>query len=457
MKKLLSVILAAALCVGLLPISALATTTLSHVDITIELPKGGDEFDLSYIPTVTSFTGDGIDLLANGAGILDAYWDTSSNGSVFRNGGVYRVTLQLMFGSGYCANGTTAFTGEIVAMPDTFSATVNGQAATVRRNTSTYYPKIEVNLTLEGELLNAEQKSERNEEWEQIKKANRSMYTPRTRAEAEAYNRDNVPEKVVVVTDPEGRDLYENRENMTTVVFNVNTADKMAESVANSEYLKEIWLSPEINPYDFMHNLIQKGQRNIIGGYNYWEVSAAIPLYLSEATVFIPESRVNEYKQTIDENYFYSYPGGALTTKSYSGNDVVAAQKAGASAAKEICTAHKYTAQIRSADRIYHYGDHDDHCLYYYSCEYCGKCEYNPNHVAYNNALQSMGINLDSYKAIQRHGTVYAELPADAVYIGVNAAGAHVWWSSCELCGVSSVYDWNIYDQLTTVGNDTPL
>lgn len=463
MKKLLSILLVLTLCISLLPMVVLADPTkLGSVDITIELPNGGDAFDFGYIPIVTSFTGGGVDLLANGAGIMYAYWNGDYDLDeymipYFRNGGSYNVTLQLMFGPNYCTNGTVAFTGETVAMPETFSATVNGVAATVRRNTSTYYPTIEVNLTLAGEVFNAEQKSERNEEWEEIKKARRAMSKPRTRAEAETYNRDNMPEKVVVVTDPEGKDLMENRENMTTVVFNVSTADKMAEDIAHSEYLKEIWLSPEVNPYDFMYNLIKKGQRNVIAESNSWESSAAIPLYLSEGTVFIPESRVNEFKQTIDDKSFYGYIGGALTIKCYSGDDVVAAQKSGASAAKEICTTHKYNTQIRSADRVCHYADHDDYNLYYYSCGYCGKCEYNPNHVDYSPYLEVMHINLDSYKAIQRHGTVYGEFPADEVYIGVNAAGEHVWWHTCPLCGVFNPYEFNTYDQLNSTGADPPF
>ncbi len=463
MKKTLSVLLVAVLCMGLLPTSTMAAPTmLKHVDITIELPGGGDAFDWSYIPTVTSFKSGNTDLLANGGGILYAHWDgeydCDENGiPYFRNGGTYNLTFKLMFGSGCCANYKVLSSGESVAMPETFSATVNGKSATVTRNTAAYYPEISVSLTLEGEVLNAKQKAERDEEWEQIKKARRAMSTPRTRQEAETYNRDNMPEKVVVVTDPEGRDLMENRENMTTVIFNVSTADKMATDVANSDYLKEIWLSPEVDPYEFTYKLRQ-AQRNIVGGYWYWEVYASSPMYLSEGTVFIPESRVSEFKKMIDDKEFNGYTGGALTIRSYPGDDVVAAQKAGASATKEICTSHKYTEQIRSADRVYHYADHDDHYLYYFSCAYCGKCEYNTNHVEYDEQLLSDKELLEKYKisyaAIQHHGTVYGEFPADEVYIGVNAVGEHVWWNTCHLCGVFNPYKLNTYDQLATVGKD---
>lgn len=456
MKKIFSVMLTLALCLSLLPTSAFAATALSHVDITIELPKDGDKFDYNYIPTITSFTGDGVDLLANGGGFLNISWSGDySSFSHFRGGATYNVTLQLMFGSGYCANGTIASTGETVATPETFSVTINGVAATVRRNTSTYYPTIELNLTPEGELLNAAQKSERDKEWEQIRKARRSMLTPRTREEAEAYNSESIPEKVVVV-NTDGADLSYDFENMTTLVMDVNDAEKST-AYSLSPYTKEIWISPETDPYKFIE-AVKNSQWNSVGGYYYYEVSAERPLYFAEATVFIPESRVSDFKQTIDDEAFGGYPGGAFSIKCYSGDDVIAAQKAGASAAKEICTTHEYTEQIRSADRVCHYADHDDHDLYYYSCGYCGKCEYNPNHVDYSIALRSMGIpDLDTYKACQRHGTVYAELPTDAVYIGVNAAGEHVWWNSCQLCGVFSPYDLNTYDQLKTVGNGIPF
>lgn len=451
------------LCATVWSIAALADPVkLSSVDITIELPKGGDYYDWSAPPTILSFKSGDIDLLANGAGFLKVQWegeyDLDDNSTpYFRTGGSYTLTLQLMFGSGYCTNGTTAFTGETVVTPEIFSATINGVAATVKRNGSTYYPTITATLKLESEVLNAEQRAARNEEWEQVYKARRAFHTtPRTRAKAETYNRDSMPEKVVVVTDPEGRDLSENSENMTTVVFNVNTAEQMAEYISNSDYLKEIWLNPETDPYKFV-NTIKKNQRSIVGGYNYWESSAAIPMYLSEATVFIPESRVSEFKQTIDEKSFNGYVGGAMTIKCYSGDDVIAAQKAGASAAKEICTEHKYTTQIKSADRVFHYADHNDHYLYYYSCTYCGKCEYDPNHVGYDIELVNLGyIKFDAYKASERHGTVYAERPADSVYIGINAAGEHVWRNSCHLCGMIAE-DLNIYDQLTSVGNSMPF
>lgn len=429
-KKVFSMLLVLTMCLAVFPTVSFADAVkLSSVEIAIELPNGGDEFDISYVPTVTSFKSGDIDLLANGAGFLSAYWDGDYDRGedgvtpYFRNGGGYRVTLQLMFGSGYRANGTKASTGEIVAMPETFSATVNGVPATVRRNCSTYYPTIEINLTLAGEVLSATEKAEKNEEWEKLKKTRRAMYEPRTYADSVNYNYDNTPEKVVVMTDPEGDDLYDNRENMTTLIVDVSNADKLTWHISNTNSsLKEVWLSPEVDPCKFIKRIMSDQWNRIVEAY-FYEYMADVPLYLAEGTVFIPESRVSEYVQCSEDE---GYIGGAFSIKCYSGNDVYAAQKAGASAAKEICANHKYTEQIRSADRVYHFADCNNLDLYYYSCACCGKCEYDPNHVDYNwkmkeqkGLFESLLLNL---KCTQHHPT-HAGLPTESLYIGVNAAG----------------------------------
>lgn len=404
-------------------------------------PRGGDPFDWDTAPTITSFKGDGVDLLANGAGFLKTEWsgdyDRDDTGyPYFRTGGGYTLTVQLMFGSGYCAAGTkSSTTGEVVVSTTAFSATVNGVAADVGLNSSSYYPRITVNLKLEGEVLSAAEKAEKDEAWEALKQTRRAMLPSRTRAEAETYNRDNAPEKVVVVTDPEGRDLMANRENMTTAVFNVSTADEMADDVVGLECLKEIWLSPEVDVRSFLRKMKQ-AQRNVIRGLYYYEYMATSPMYLSEGTVFIPESSVSEFKQDCE----FGYAGGAFCVKYYSGSDVVAAQKAGASAAKEICTTHTYTDQICSADRTYTVSGCEGFGYYYYSCKYCGKCENNPNHVDHSWTIKADPAYAGLVSSPTTHSSK-AELPADSVYVGVNAAGNHVWYNSCEFHGVSDPYD----------------
>lgn len=162
------------------------------------------------------------------------------------------------------------------------------------------------------------------------------------------------------------------------------------------------------------------------------------PFNRSDGILFISESAASVLKEKIGGAW---YPTPAFTIKVYSGTDVYAAQKAGASAATtEFCTNHRYTAQIRAIDRVYTFPTCNTAELYYYSCETCGKCEYNPNHTDYDHTMTA--AELDACKlTIGMNGSYDTELPNDSAYIGVNAAGRHVWWLSCNTCGRSSKYD----------------
>ena len=52
-----------------------------------------------------------------------------------------------------------------------------------------------------------------------------------------------------------------------------------------------------------------------------------------------------------------------------------------------------------------------------------------------------MNVDLEVYNSASditlTHADIYAELPNDSAYIGVNAAGQHIYWYSCENCGKS--------------------
>lgn len=429
MKRLLSILLATVLCLGLFQTSAFAVTTLSHVDITIELPNDRDSYD-TYSPTITSFTGDGVDLLANGAGFLHVNWDSSTyNVAVFRGGATYQLTLKLMFGSGYCAAGTTAFTGETVAMPETFSATVNGVEATVTRNTSTYYPEITVMLTLEGEALSETEKEKLSAENTEHMQTRREIKASRTWAEASKADLTTLPEKVYVmdaVTESEGYeedDYLKANGDITTLIYDSDFAAGGAYQIPYRQALREVWVGDGVDILKFYRTMTEDGDK--VGG--------GTPFCESKGTLFISESAASILKAEIGQAY-YTLP--AFTIKVYSGSDVYAAQKAGASAAKEFCTDHRYTAQVRSADRAYTFSTCQTREMYYYSCDICGKCEYNPNHVDYDQTMTAAERE-SSMLTIGMNGEYNTEIASDSAYIGVNAAGQHVWWLSCNTCGRS--------------------
>ena len=439
-KRLLSTLLFLALALTLLPTAALAAPTrLKSVDLVIDLPKAGEPNEMETEVAIKSFKSGSIDLLANGAGILYTEWQgddvETDDGYAFRAGTTYLVNIKLAFdpAKGYCANYKTVG-GENLVGPDTFSATVNGVPATVRTSAQ-YYPTLQVSLTIAGERYTEAEKSELNADLARktdlLSQAKRAMATPRTQAEANAKQYENFATGVTVMTDPSH--VLENTDSIRTLILD---ADKVTEDtcffIAYADYLKELWLSDKVDVYQFIQAMDAYLWLPIAGVYR-WERQSDMPFYTAETTVFIPESAVPALKAAQAERG-YKIP---YTIKTYSGADVYAAQKAGAAAAKDNwCTAHQYTLQIRTADRVYTYAQACQYARrYYWSCAICGKCEYNANHVAPHNSDKEIELKTEKL-AHSDNG----EYPTAEAYIGVNAAGEHVYWLSCEYCGHSHRY-----------------
>lgn len=439
-KRLLSTLLFLALALTLLPTAALAAPTrLKSVDLVIDLPKAGEPNEMETEVAIKSFKSGSIDLLANGAGILYTEWQgddvETDDGYAFRAGTTYLVNIKLAFdpAKGYCANYKTVG-GENLVGPDTFSATVNGVPATVRTSAQ-YYPTLQVSLTIAGERYTEAEKSELNADLARktdlLSQAKRAMATPRTQAEANAKQYENFATSVTVMTDPSH--VLENTDSIRTLILD---ADKVTEDtcffIAYADYLKELWLSDKVDVYQFIQAMDTYLWLPIAGVYR-WERQSDMPFYTAETTVFIPESAVPALK-TAQAERGYKIP---YTIKTYSGNDVYAAQKAGAAAAKDNwCTAHQYTLQIRTADRVYTYAQACQYARrYYWSCAICGKCEHNAGHVAPHS--DDTALMLQQEKLAHSDN---GEYPTAEAYIGVNAAGEHVYWLSCEYCGHSHRY-----------------
>ncbi len=439
-KRLLSTLLFLALALTLLPTAALAAPTrLKSVDLVIDLPKAGEPNEMETEVAIKSFKSGSIDLLANGAGILYTEWQgddvETDDGYAFRAGTTYLVNIKLALdpAKGYCANYKTVG-GENLVGPDTFSATVNGVPATVRTSAQ-YYPTLQVSLTIAGERYTEAEKSELNADLARktdlLSQAKRAMATPRTQAEANAKQYENFATSVTVMTDPSH--VLENTDSIRTLILD---ADKVTEDtcffIAYADYLKELWLSDKVDVYQFIQAMDTYLWLPIAGVYR-WERQSDMPFYTAETTVFIPESAVPALKAAQAERG-YKIP---YTIKTYSGADVYAAQKAGAAAAKDNwCTAHQYTMQIRTADRVYTYAQACQYARrYYWSCAICGKCEHNAGHVAPHS--DDTALMLQQEKLAHSDN---GEYPTAEAYIGVNAAGEHVYWLSCEYCGHSHRY-----------------
>lgn len=455
MKKILSLLLIAVLALSLVPLTASAAepTKLNHIDIVFDMPKAGDSREMETEVTVRSIKSGNIDLMAAGATIMYTEWAgddvETEDDFLFRAGTTYLVTIKLAFDTtkGYCAN-YKMLEGDTVVTADTFTATVNGQPATARTS-APYFPTLQVSLTIEGERMTDKERAELAAKQEKtaaaLAKARRAVYPARTQAEADVKNPENKG-KTVVIMDREHRgegynfatlDAYD---DVGTLIMDVDDSDFYNHECATGfawvivwkPYLNEIWLSDKVDVYTFVGRMDGELHDPVFHS-PLWESRSDLQFCTTDATLYIPESSVAEFAKKMTEGRGYSIP---YSIKVYAGNDVYAAQKAGGAAAtKDWCPGHVYTHQIRSADRVYTFANCQTAPRWYYSCAICGKCEYNPNHVSANFKAKPIEKLMEF-----THATLYDELATDEAYIGVNAAGMHVYWLSCDVCGRSDRY-----------------
>lgn len=454
MKKRLSFLFCAAIVAVLLSVAAFAATPLKHVDIVFDMPKAGDPCEMETAVNVRSIKSGDIDLMAAGVTVMYTEWagddvETEDDEFLFRAGTTYLVTVKLAFDTtkGYCANYTNLM-GDTVVTADTFTATVNGQPATARTS-APYFPTLQVSLTIEGERMTdterAELAAEQAKTAAALAKARRAVYPARTQAEADVKNPENKG-KTVVIMDREHRgegynfatlDAYDDVGTLIMDVddsdfYNHECADGFAWVIVWEPYLNEIWLSDKVDVYTFVGRMDGELHDPVFHS-PLWESRSDLQFCTTDATLYIPESSVAEFAKKMTEGRGYSIP---YSIKVYSGNDVYAAQKAGGAAAtKDWCPGHVYTHQIRSADRVYTFANCQTAPRWYYSCSICGKCEYNPNHVSANFKAKPIEKLMEF-----THATLYDELATDQAYVGVNAAGMHVYWLSCDVCGRSDRY-----------------
>ena len=467
-KRLLSAFLCFILAFTLLPVTAFAAapTRLKSVDIVFDLPKAGEPREMETEVNVKSIKSGNIDLLANGATIMYTEWQgddvvTDDDEYLFRAGTTYLVNVKLAFDTtkGYCANYKTLGTGENIVGPDTFSATVNGVRATVYTSAQ-YFPTLQVSLTIAGERFTEDEKNEMNNQQaadaSALAKSRRAMYPSITQAEADANDQDKSITNVVVMNGAEIGKGYEYGHNdamahgynmayladtkFRTLIMDVDDsafenkscAEEFPYNLVYNAGLTDIWLSPKVNVADFVGRMDEQLRSPLDHSYRFLSRSDK-PFFTAKGTLYIPESAVPALKAELEKST--SIYKMAYTIKTYSGSDVYAAQKAGAAATKDWHTNHSYTKQIQAADRVYTHATCQTSLLYYYSCATCGKCEYNPKHVA-RDIHEAETIRMSD----KMHSEYMAELPNDSAYIGVNAAGQHIYWLSCDQCGKSYRY-----------------
>ncbi len=193
---------------------------------------------------------------------------------------------------------------------------------------------------------------------------------------------------------------------------------------------KEFWLSPEMDVAVFLKAFLDD-PRN--GTYTYTSEGAStwdFTLYVSEDV--LPNGLLN-----MKEDLGIAFKSDQqkllkFRTLLYSGDVYEAFEKAGRGekVGKEWCPDHECTAKIQTTDRTYA----DRTCQvtnwFYYSCKYCGKCEYNDNHVF---AMDEFGNVVNDVENVRTH--VWACIIDPSHYLGVNAEGDPVYAYTCKTCG----------------------
>lgn len=179
--------------------------------------------------------------------------------------------------------------------------------------------------------------------------------------------------------------------------------------------VREVWLSPKVDAYAFINELQEDiAQYELYPSYSGGMMNGFCTIYVSDDD--LPKGLLSYSSKPLSPVYF---------VKVYSGN-VYEAFKKGDSAAKDWCPGHDYTGKIYTASRMKQHITCQQVNEWYYSCKWCGKCEYNSKHTFSDNSLKSPS-----------HDFSICDL-SDKNFIGTNTAGEKVYCLSCRWCGINT-------------------
>ena len=192
--------------------------------------------------------------------------------------------------------------------------------------------------------------------------------------------------------------------------------------------IREVWLSPQVDVYAFINELRYEFiQDEYKAGTKDDFIKYEDKLWFSGGmmngfcTIYVPESELPKG--------LLSYSSKPLSpvyfVKVYSG-DVYEAFKKGDSAAMEWCPGHEYTGKAYTASRMKQHMTCQQPNEWYYSCKWCGKCEYNPKYTF------SDGVPKSPVHDFARFDI------SDKNYIGTNKQGEEVYCLSCRWCGINT-------------------
>ena len=456
MKKLF---FAFAVAMLLLPATLWANTAkkkIKSVEIKMDAPTPGmdlEDAEKLALKAVNTAYGD---LFKSGVITLrEISWDgefgeNKKGYPTLKVGYPYIATIQIMIDTnGDYQTDYVMKNGDYVLSPENFKATVNGMPARLLTS-APYFPIMQVTFTIPGGNGGPLKKDHHFLDYDVLKKEYRSTLPYISRKEADEVYPHNHPLDVLVIDKSDmlyefmhkkyissSGHAYQNHNSllMTKMIIDVSNgaenhnisefAETLGGSYSTIFNLKEVWLSPKVDAVKYVKDLNEATvDRLSKWGRHYMEQSTK--LYTAKGTLFIPE---NAGKAVLD-CLALDATEPTYTIRTYRG-DVFEAQKAGVAATKLLtCTKHVFTAKIEAADRVCQYNTCKQPFKWFYSCKVCGKCERNKAHTF------SGGTGAE---VLEWH-SMGEDIANDQAYIGVNAAGEHLYWKSCIYCGISHSY-----------------
>ena len=451
--------LAFAVAMLLLPATLWADTAkkkIKSVEITMDAPTPGMEIeDAEKLALKAVNTAYG-DLFKSGVITLrEISWDgefgeNKKGYPTLKAGYPYIATIQIMIDTnGDYQTDYVMKDGDYVLSPENFKATVNGMPARLLTS-APYFPIMQVTFTIPGGNGGPLKKDHHFLDYDVLKKEYRSTLPYISRKEADEVYPHSHPLDVLVIDKIDklyefmhekyissSGHAYENHNSllMTKIIIDVSNgsenhnisefAETLGRPYSTIFNLKEVWLSPKVDAVKYVKDL-NKATIDRLSGWGRHYMGQSTKLYTAKGTLFIPE---NAGKAVLD-CLALDATEPTYTIRTYRG-DVFEAQKAGVAATKLLtCTKHVFTAKIEAADRVCQYNTCKQPFKWYYSCNVCGKCERNKAHTF------SGGTGAE---VLEWH-SMGEDIANDQAYIGVNAAGEHLYWKSCVYCGISHSY-----------------
>lgn len=181
--------------------------------------------------------------------------------------------------------------------------------------------------------------------------------------------------------------------------------------------IREVWLSPQVDSWEYINDVQKFFEQS---GDDLW-IGASGGIMNGFCTIYVsdegelPKGLLSYSSKPLSPVYF---------VKIYSG-DVYEAFKKGDSAAREWCPGHEYTGKACTASRMKQHMTCQQPNEWYYSCKWCGKCEYNPNHTF------SDGVPKSPVHDFARFDI------SDKNFAGKNKQGENVYYLSCRWCGIN--------------------